>query len=71
MKAKICFRLRKETWVSDLFWLSDEQMDCLRLFVPKSHDTSRVDDRLVSSGIVLVNRNGPAIARCAQHLRPT
>ena len=44
--------------MSDLFWLTDEQMDRLRAYFPKSHDKPRVDDRRVLSGIVFVNRNG-------------
>ena len=44
--------------MSDLFWLTDEQMERLRPFFLKSHGKSRVDDRRVLSGIVFVNRNG-------------
>ncbi|MFT9297311.1 IS5 family transposase [Gluconobacter sp. P5B12] len=44
--------------MSDLFWLTDEQMDRLRPFFPKSHGKPRVDDRRVLSGIIFVNRNG-------------
>ena len=49
--------------MSDLFWLTDEQierlpMERLRPFFPTSHGEPRVDDRLVLSGIVSVNRNG-------------
>ena len=44
--------------MSDLFWLTDEQIERLRPFFPKSHGTPRVVDRRVLSGIVLVNRNG-------------
>ena len=39
-------------------WLTDEQIERLRLFFPKSHGRPRVDDRRVLSGIVFVNRNG-------------
>ncbi|MBW6524631.1 IS5 family transposase [Sphingomonas sp. RHCKR47] len=42
----------------DLFWLTDEQIERLRPFFPKSHGKPRVDDRRVLSGIVFVNRNG-------------
>lgn len=31
--------------MSDLFWLTDEQMERLRPFFPKSHGKARVDDR--------------------------
>jgi transposase len=44
--------------MSDLFWLTDEQMARLQPFFPKSHGKPRVDDRRVLSGIVFVNRNG-------------
>ncbi len=44
--------------MSDLFWLTDEQIERLRPFIPKSHGKPRVDDRRVLSGIVFVNRDG-------------
>jgi transposase len=44
--------------MSDLFWLTDEQMARLRRFFPKSHGRPRVDDRRVLSGIIFINRNG-------------
>jgi transposase len=44
--------------MSDLYWLTDEQMERLQPFFPKSHGKPRVDDRRVLSGIVFVNRNG-------------
>ncbi len=44
--------------MSDLFWLTDEQIERLRPFFPKSHGKPRVDDRRVLSGIVFVNKNG-------------
>lgn len=44
--------------MSDLFWLTEEQMERLHPFFPKSRGKPRVDDRRVLSGIVLVNRNG-------------
>ena len=44
--------------MSDLYWLSDEQMARLEPFFPKSHGKPRVDDRRVLSGIIFVNRNG-------------
>jgi transposase len=44
--------------MSNLFWLTDEQMARLRPFFPKSHGRPRVDDRRVLSGIIFVNRNG-------------
>jgi hypothetical protein len=44
--------------LSDLYWLTDEQMAQLEPYVPKSHGKPQVDDRRVLSGIVFVNRNG-------------
>lgn len=44
--------------MSDLFWLTDEQMARLQPYFPKSHGRDRVDDRRVLSGIIFVNRNG-------------
>src|ERR1700744_5778154 len=44
--------------MSDLYWLTDEQMSRLEPYFPKSHGKPRVDDRRVLSGIVFVNRNG-------------
>jgi transposase len=44
--------------VSDLYWLTDEQMARLEPYFPKSHGRPRVDDRRVLSGIIFVNRNG-------------
>lgn len=44
--------------MSDLFWLTDEQMARLQPFFPKSHGRPRVDNRRVLSGIIFINRNG-------------
>lgn len=44
--------------MSDLFWLTDEQMARLLPFFPKSHGRPRVDDRRVLSGVIFINRNG-------------
>ena len=44
--------------MSDLFWLTDEQMERLKPFFPKSHGKPRVDDKRVLSGIIFINRNG-------------
>jgi transposase len=44
--------------MSNLFWLTEEQMERLRPFFPKSHGKPRVDDRRVLSGIIFINRNG-------------
>ena len=44
--------------MSDLYWLTNEQMSRLQPYFPKSHGKPCVDDRRVLSGIVFVNRNG-------------
>jgi transposase len=44
--------------MSNLFWLTDEQMERLKPFFPKCHGKPRVDDRRVLSGIIFINRNG-------------
>ena len=44
--------------MSDLFWLTEAQMERLKPFFPLSHGVPRVDDRRVLSGIIFVNRNG-------------
>ena len=44
--------------MSDLYWLTDEQMERLRPHFPKSHGMPRVDDRRMLSGIIFVNPNG-------------
>ena len=44
--------------MSDLFWLTEEQMARLQPYFPKSHGRERVDDRRVLSGIIFINRNG-------------
>ncbi|GHB49967.1 IS5 family transposase [Pseudovibrio japonicus] len=44
--------------MSDLFWLTEIQMECLRPFFPKSHGRPRVDDQRVLSGIIFIICNG-------------
>jgi transposase len=44
--------------MSNLYWLTDGQMDRLRPFFPKSRGRPRVDDRRVLSGIIFIQRNG-------------
>lgn len=44
--------------MSDLYWLTDEQMARLEPYFPKSHGRPRVYDRRVLSGIIFVNRSG-------------
>ncbi len=43
---------------SSLFWLTDEQIERLKPFFPKSLGKPRVDDRRVLSGIIFINRHG-------------
>lgn len=44
--------------MSNLYWLSEAQMERLRPYFPKSRGRSRVDDRRFLSGIIFINRNG-------------
>jgi hypothetical protein len=44
--------------MSNLFWLTDKQMERLKPFFSQSHGKPRVDDRRVLSGIIFINRNG-------------
>ncbi len=44
--------------MSDLYWLTDEQMVSPSPYFAKSHGKPQVDDRRVLSGIIFVNRNG-------------
>jgi transposase len=43
--------------MSNLFWLTDEQVERLKPFFPKSHGKPRVDNRHVLSGIIFIDRN--------------
>ena len=44
--------------MSDLFWLTDNQMRRIEPYFPLSHGIPRVDDKRVLSGIIFVIRNG-------------
>jgi len=44
--------------MSNLYWLSDAQMDRLRPYFPKCRGRARGDDRRVLIGIIFINRNG-------------
>ena len=44
--------------MSDLIWLSKEQLSRIEPYFPLSHGVPRVDDRRVLSGIIFVIRNG-------------
>ena len=48
--------------MSDLYWLTDEQMWRLEPYFRNSHCKPRVDDQRVLSGIVFVNSNGLAFS---------
>ena len=44
--------------MSNLYWLSEAQMDRLRPYFPKSQGRVRVDDCCVLSGIIFITRDG-------------
>ena len=44
--------------MSDLFWLSEDQLAKIKPHFPLSHGVPRVDDRRVVSGIIFIIRNG-------------
>jgi transposase len=44
--------------MSELFWLTEAQVERLKPFFPKSRGKPRVDDRRVLSGIIFIQRNG-------------
>jgi len=44
--------------MSDLIWLTSEQVSRIEPHFPLSHGVPRVDDRRVLSGIIFVIRNG-------------
>jgi len=44
--------------MSDLFWLSKQQLARIESYFPLAHGVPRVDDRRVVSGIIFVIRNG-------------
>ena len=44
--------------MSNLYWLTEAQMERLRPYFPKSRGRPRVDDLRVLSGIIFINRNG-------------
>ncbi|HBP53963.1 MAG TPA: hypothetical protein DD643_06310 [Synechococcus sp. UBA8638] len=55
-----------------LFWLSEEQLERIKPFFPKSRGVSRVEDRKVLSGIIYVQRHGLRGAlQCACLVAPT
>ena len=44
--------------MSELYWLTEMQIERLKPFFPKSRGKPRVDDRKVLSGIIFIQRNG-------------
>ncbi len=44
--------------MSDLIWLSEQQMERISPYFPLSHGVPRVDDRRILSGIIFVLKNG-------------
>lgn len=44
--------------MSDLFWLSEEQLTRIEPFFSLAHGIPRLDDRRVISGIIHVLKNG-------------
>ena len=44
--------------MSRLFWLTEEQIDRIKIFFPNERGVIRADDRKVLSGIIYVIRNG-------------
>ena len=44
--------------MSELYWLTDAQVERLKPFFPKSRGRPRVDDRKVLNGIIFIQRNG-------------
>lgn len=44
--------------MSRLFWLTEEQVEQITPFFPKSLGVDRADDRKVLSGIIYVIKNG-------------
>lgn len=44
--------------MSNLFWLTDAQVEQLRPFFPKSHGKPLVDDRRILGGVIFIIRNG-------------
>lgn len=44
--------------MSDVFWLTTQQLNRIKLYFPVSHGVPRVDDRRVISGIIYVIRHG-------------
>ena len=57
-KQQIWLVVLKEDAMSQLFYLSAEQLERIKPFFPRSHGIPRVDDRKVISGIIYVIKHG-------------
>ena len=44
--------------MADHYWLTENQLERIKPYFPRSHGKPRVDDRRVISGIIHVIRNG-------------
>ena len=44
--------------MSDHYWLTEAQIECLKPCFPRAHGVPRVDDRWVISGIIHVIKRG-------------
>ncbi len=44
--------------MADHYWLTENQLECIKPYFPRSHGKPRVDDRRGISGIIHVIRNG-------------
>ena len=56
--------------MTDLFWLSDAQLDRIRPYFPLAHGVPRVDDARVISGIVHVLKSGCRWSDCPEAYGP-
>lgn len=56
--------------MSNLYWLSDDQMARLRPFFAKSHGKPRVDDRRVFEWNNIHQSQWLALVGCAEGIRP-
>jgi transposase len=57
--------------MSNLYWLSEDQMARLRPYFPKSHGVPRVDDRRVLGGIMDLHRFRSGLLRAILAIKET
>lgn len=50
--------VQEDLLMSDHYWLSEAQIECIKPYFPRSHGVPRVDDRRVLSGIIHVLKRG-------------